>query len=304
MSSTANAATAVSASSAGDVAPQHPNLLALRRAVDMFDETTQEHRVTVLLQQGLHRHVRFARPGTRMYSCEITTWPGHLAVTGDMGTFLFARDEDMFAWFTGGLSPDYRGQKCVAHDGITRYSRDVLAFHLRGQLRDWVQDLREEYEEYDAAPAPRRRPVATVHSSLLNGADTPPTDAQTDPESPDPDPQSPDPAHDAVLESAIAQLRSEVEDLISWHGDSAAEAYREMRDFSCTLTLPGGDTRRFTLEDSWEWDLTEWTVQYLWCLHAVRKVISELPTATPTTPITTSAQQSSTTPLFQEPAVA
>jgi hypothetical protein len=57
------------------------------------------HVMTILRDDGVHRHVRFKQPGTSCYYFDLITWPGHLCYTGDMGTFVFRRIEDMFEFF-------------------------------------------------------------------------------------------------------------------------------------------------------------------------------------------------------------
>lgn len=69
-------------------------------AWEAFDEHTREHELAVIHDDGLYRHLRLAKPGTRMWSIDITTWPGHLATTGDIGSgFIFARTADMIDFF-------------------------------------------------------------------------------------------------------------------------------------------------------------------------------------------------------------
>lgn len=52
-----------------------------------FAGDTAAHRMTVLLDQGLHRHVRFANPASRTSWFEIITVLGLLTINGDMGTW-------------------------------------------------------------------------------------------------------------------------------------------------------------------------------------------------------------------------
>src|SRR5690606_1795679 len=90
------------------------------------------HEMTVLLDDGLYRHLRFARPDSYCMSFSLVTWPGYLAYSGDMGNFVFTRLPDMFAFFRGPLdsmSRDYWAEKCVAadtSDGIRRFSVELF----------------------------------------------------------------------------------------------------------------------------------------------------------------------------------
>lgn len=48
-----------------------------------FLRETAEHQLVVPHDDGLYRHLRIQKPGTRMWSWDITTWPGHLATSGE-----------------------------------------------------------------------------------------------------------------------------------------------------------------------------------------------------------------------------
>lgn len=67
--------------------------------VDVFLKDIAEHNMTVLLDSGIHRHIRFRRPGDSNHWFEIVTWPYHLTLAGDMGTWTFSRLEDMLTFF-------------------------------------------------------------------------------------------------------------------------------------------------------------------------------------------------------------
>ncbi|WP_181273659.1 hypothetical protein [Brevibacterium oceani] len=65
-----------------------------------FLKNTEEHVLNVIHNDGLYRHLRFQEPGTRMWSMDLVTWPGHLATSGDIGEGLvFSREEDMIGFF-------------------------------------------------------------------------------------------------------------------------------------------------------------------------------------------------------------
>ncbi|QJD98625.1 hypothetical protein HH212_00030 [Massilia forsythiae] len=66
---------------------------------ERFLRDVGSHVMTILRDDGLNRHVRFKRPDTSCYYFDLITWPGYLCYTGDMGTFVFKRIEDMFEFF-------------------------------------------------------------------------------------------------------------------------------------------------------------------------------------------------------------
>lgn len=46
-------------------------------ARERFDVDVAEHKMTVLRDEGLYRHLRFQKPGTSCYYFDLVTWPGH-----------------------------------------------------------------------------------------------------------------------------------------------------------------------------------------------------------------------------------
>ena len=110
-----------------------------------FLKDVREHRMTVLHDTGLYRHLRFQKPGTRIGQFDIVTWPGHLSFTGDMGSYVFARLADMLEFFRDGRSGSiqvnlaYWAEKCQAADrdsGIKEYS----AAKFREEIERWLDD--------------------------------------------------------------------------------------------------------------------------------------------------------------------
>lgn len=76
-----------------------------------FNENLGEHQMRILHEDGLYRHLRFKNPENGFYWFDLITWPGNLTITGDMGTYTFARTEDMFTFFTGYINSDYWAEK-------------------------------------------------------------------------------------------------------------------------------------------------------------------------------------------------
>lgn len=94
-----------------------------------FLRDTRGHRMTIIQDDGLHRHIQCWKPGTGDYHFNITTFPGYLVFTGDVGSYVFSRLRDMFEfhrinWDQGTPKIDYRywAQKCTAtaRDGGTK----------------------------------------------------------------------------------------------------------------------------------------------------------------------------------------
>jgi len=60
---------------------------------------TENHKMNVLNDDGLYRHLRFKHPETFIAWFDLISWPGNLCIRGDMGCYVFARLEDMFQFF-------------------------------------------------------------------------------------------------------------------------------------------------------------------------------------------------------------
>jgi hypothetical protein len=66
---------------------------------ESFLRDVADHVVEVIRNEGVNRHIRFRKPGTMCFHFDLITWPGYLCYTGDMGTYVFRRLEDMFQFF-------------------------------------------------------------------------------------------------------------------------------------------------------------------------------------------------------------
>lgn len=90
-----------------------PPLCSLER----FLSDVRTHQMAVEHDDGVYRSVRFARPGTSAYHFVLTSWPGHIAMSGDMGSLVLSRVRDMFAWCDGStmrVDMHYWHEKAVA----------------------------------------------------------------------------------------------------------------------------------------------------------------------------------------------
>lgn len=114
-----------------------------------FDKDVAGHRMTVRLDQGIHRHLHFKLPGRSVFWFDIITAPGILIFTGDMGGYTFRRLDDMFAFFRaddGRINPRYWAEKVEAEcrtDGIAKFSPEKFRRFVFEYVRDWVRDNRD-----------------------------------------------------------------------------------------------------------------------------------------------------------------
>jgi hypothetical protein len=125
-----------------------------------FKKNTADHQMTIIHNDRLYRNILFSAPKTMAYSYNLHTWPGHLAITGDIGDgYMFRRLPDMFQFFATGekINPQYWSEKCIASKNpIMKY--DVNLFHqavaerltesYSGLEEDQLIKLRKEWEDH------------------------------------------------------------------------------------------------------------------------------------------------------------
>lgn len=146
---------------------------------DRFLADVADHQLTILVDDGIQRHLRFRRTDTYCMGFDIVTWLGRLVYTGDMGTYVFTRVEDMFTFFRSDprddnklcINPDYWSEKVIAQDrdGVTEFSLERFHTAIDSYLQDSddvTQDIRDEvqnqlldehfHNEYEARDAVNR----------------------------------------------------------------------------------------------------------------------------------------------------
>lgn len=111
-----------------------PTTSAVAEVLRHFRRDTEDHVMTVIRDDRIDRHIRFRRPGTGSYGFDLITWPGKLCITGDMGTYVFCRIEDMFAFFRAGI----RDGELRINEGY--WAEKVLAADKVGGIMEWCED--------------------------------------------------------------------------------------------------------------------------------------------------------------------
>lgn len=123
-----------------------------------FLKDVESHVIEVIKDDGLYRHIRLRKPGTMCMHFDLLTWPGYLCYTGDMGTYVFRRLEDMFEFFRSdreyaqrrgrqlSINTHYWAEKLEAVDG-GRHRAGVLEFDQEKFRRvineyriNWIKD--------------------------------------------------------------------------------------------------------------------------------------------------------------------
>lgn len=129
---------------------------------ESFLKDVSKHVMTIVRDDGVHRHVRFRQPDSYNMGFDIVTYPHFLVYSGDMGCYVFSRINDMFEFFR--TRPDrepkgslhinlsYWAEKLEATDkpdGYKEYSQEALETYVREWL-DGVEaddELRERVDD-------------------------------------------------------------------------------------------------------------------------------------------------------------
>lgn len=120
----------------------------IKKSRTRFDRETKGHKLEVLHNEGLHRHLRMRNPAHSSYWYEVITWPGNLAIRGDYGeSYVFTRATDMFEWFAhylgkkGSISinPQYWAEKLSSHDVSRKYDQDVFRENFKQQAEHLIE---------------------------------------------------------------------------------------------------------------------------------------------------------------------
>ncbi|MDY0829108.1 hypothetical protein SK224_08195 [Microbacterium sp. BG28] len=111
-----------------------------------FVAETGEHQMKVLHDDGLYRHLRFQRPGTGIWHFDIVTWPGSLAIRGDIGEgHIFSRVDDMLRFFDHG-QPDHAINAHYWAEKLDLGRRSVKEFST-DRFVEWAADYPELADE-------------------------------------------------------------------------------------------------------------------------------------------------------------
>lgn len=123
-------------------------------ASEFFDRDIAKHELQVIRDDGVNRHIRFKRPGTMCMHFDLLTWRGYLCYTGDMGTFVFSRLDDMFEFFRRSDTSDridfrYWAEKLRAADGHDG-AREWCGKKFKAEVLDFFEQHTSDGEDWPA----------------------------------------------------------------------------------------------------------------------------------------------------------
>lgn len=236
-----------------------------------FRADTANHQMAVLHDDGLYRHLRFKAEDSGFYWFDLVTWPGSLAIRGDVDGYMFIRVTDMFEFFRMhrmhrtprdgrlAINPHYWSEKVEGGRDTTKvYSGDLFKQLVIEHFKDAVQN-RE-------APAGLGK---AIRDDVLQ-------------------------AEDITHEEGARQVLRDFEygevfiaRCLTCKGGSGEFEKLERAAFwevSHLKEHPEHLTHVFTepafaFSDSWEWDLRDYDWSFLWACHAIVWGIAQYDTA-------------------------
>ena len=108
----------------------------------------RDYKMEVIQDDGVHRHLSFKHNDRHDGSFEITTWPGHLCISGDMGTFVFSRIHDMISFFSGEyVNPQYWEEKVQAQSSFGNGCKEFVFDSFEKKVKEELTELTSD--EYD-----------------------------------------------------------------------------------------------------------------------------------------------------------
>lgn len=108
----------------------------------LFLKDVSSHKMEVIHDSGLVRHIRFEQLDLKIHWFDLVTWGECLAINGDMGTYTFSRNQDMFNLFRSknlSINPDYYTEKMQSICKISKHIkfsptelRSLMIKHFKG----------------------------------------------------------------------------------------------------------------------------------------------------------------------------
>jgi hypothetical protein len=208
---------------------------------ESFLKDVSNHSMTVLLDQGVYRHLSFSNNGSSTKKFDIVTWPGFLAYSGDMGCFVFLRLKDMFEFFRNykdkkelQINPSYWGEKLQAVDrdgyypGHKEYSPEKFKERVEEKVKEWIEEFEGEYDSSEHEQFEQKKDFAEDIKAVIE------------------------------------------EEVLRYADDGEYKAHEVLRDFCFEYTANRfTNSQKFKFSDTWEWDLKDYTYRYIWCLYAL-----------------------------------
>lgn len=126
-----------------------------------FLKHVENHKMEIINDSGVCRHILFKKPNDSDRYFQITTWPNHLCISGDMGTYVFSRLYDMFDFFRKEKhDPGYVHSK-MASDSLFEKAIQFSPALAERYVKEYLPQILE-----DASPTEKARITDEVLSEI------------------------------------------------------------------------------------------------------------------------------------------
>ncbi|MFF8387769.1 hypothetical protein ACF053_29585 [Streptomyces kanasensis] len=141
----------------GEIDPYDELQRQMAAAQERFASEVEGATMTVVKDDGVHRHLYFKFPRASWDWCEVVTWPGMLTLRGGLGCWSFTRVTDMFDLLrpspgTKRIDPVYWAGTLVPGSGseVKEYDADRARTYVRQAVADAIEahtHITAEYAE-------------------------------------------------------------------------------------------------------------------------------------------------------------
>lgn len=117
---------------------------------EQFLKCVAKHKMKIVKDDGVFRHLVFSRPNDGAYCFHLTTFPEHLVITGDCGSYVFRRLYDMFEFFRTKelkINEWYWSEKLEAVDRsakVRMFSPETIKEKLTRDFESYIEDFDDE----------------------------------------------------------------------------------------------------------------------------------------------------------------
>lgn len=121
-----------------------------------FLSDVKNHNMNVIRDDGINRHISFARDESSGYYFDLITWNGNFCICGDCGTYVFSRISDMFEFFRGStegklkINTGYWEEKLRSvsiFGGCKKFDSDLFEENIKDYYDEWEFESDEQKKE-------------------------------------------------------------------------------------------------------------------------------------------------------------
>jgi len=122
-----------------------------------FLENVANHTMTVHQDNGVYRHLEFSNNGSSNQKFSLVTYPHHLVFSGDMGTYVFSRVEDMFRFFRNEeliINAYYWSEKVQStsrNGGLKTFDSSLVMKSIESRVDTICDEIEGYFEDYQGS---------------------------------------------------------------------------------------------------------------------------------------------------------